>query len=191
MLGGDLDGARHARFGRRTDEEQRTAWAEGLEPAVVWNEFAALSAIPRRSKDEEAARRHIVARLDDLGIAARVDDGRQRHRRHPRLTRRRGSGHRGAPGPSRHGLRGRRGRRVGSGRRRRVPERRRTAGSGPRERRSAPTTASVSPSHSPSRPTRSRRPVGRPGRRAHRSNCSSRWTRRRTSAAPPVSTPST
>jgi hypothetical protein len=30
----------------------RLAWARGLEPAIVWREFAALAALPRRSKQE-------------------------------------------------------------------------------------------------------------------------------------------
>jgi dipeptidase D len=51
----------------------RTAWASGLEPALVWREFAALSAIPRKSKQEHAARRHVMDRLARLGITAQLD----------------------------------------------------------------------------------------------------------------------
>ena len=49
----------------RSIDGDRVAWAEGLEPAVVWTEFAELSAIPRRSKHEQAVREHVVARLTD------------------------------------------------------------------------------------------------------------------------------
>ena len=57
--------------GASTDD--RASWARGLEPAAVWAEFAALSAIPRRSKHEDAVRRHVMKRLEDLSLAARVD----------------------------------------------------------------------------------------------------------------------
>ena len=43
----------------RSIDGDRVAWAEGLEPAVVWTEFAELSAIPRRSKHEQAVREHV------------------------------------------------------------------------------------------------------------------------------------
>ncbi|HEX5090054.1 MAG TPA: M28 family peptidase, partial [Nocardioides sp.] len=52
---------------------ERLAWADGLEPASVWREFAALSAVPRRSKHEEQARAHVVDRLTALGADATVD----------------------------------------------------------------------------------------------------------------------
>jgi dipeptidase D len=39
----------------------------------VWAEFAALSAIPRKSKDEERARAHVLERLKTLGIEATAD----------------------------------------------------------------------------------------------------------------------
>lgn len=51
----------------------RSAWARDLEPAAVWREFAALTAIPRRSKHEAAVRAHVVGRLAGLGLSARVD----------------------------------------------------------------------------------------------------------------------
>jgi hypothetical protein len=51
----------------------RLAWARGLEPTAIWREFAALSAIPRKSKQEHAARRHVMDRLTDLGFTAQVD----------------------------------------------------------------------------------------------------------------------
>ena len=52
----------------------RLAWASGLEPAVVWGEFAALAALPRPSKQEGRVREHILKRLDELGLVARTDD---------------------------------------------------------------------------------------------------------------------
>src|SRR3954468_968292 len=52
----------------------RLAWANGLEPAAVWQEFAALSAIPRKSKDEERARAHVLERLRGMGLDARADE---------------------------------------------------------------------------------------------------------------------
>jgi dipeptidase D len=49
------------------------AWASGLEPAVVWQEFAALAALPRRSKEEGLVRAHVLDRLGELGLVARAD----------------------------------------------------------------------------------------------------------------------
>src|SRR5918995_2670318 len=57
-----------------TDRGDRLAWADGLEAAAVWREFAALSAIPRKSKQEHAARGHVIERLAELGLSAEVDD---------------------------------------------------------------------------------------------------------------------
>jgi hypothetical protein len=51
----------------------RLAWANGLEPAVVWQEFAAISAIPRSSKHEQEVRQHVVERLAALGLTVQVD----------------------------------------------------------------------------------------------------------------------
>jgi dipeptidase D len=51
----------------------RLAWAGGLEPASVWTEFAALAAIPRRSKHEELVREHVLDRLAELGLDPTVD----------------------------------------------------------------------------------------------------------------------
>lgn len=51
----------------------RSAWALGLEPAGVWQEFAALTAIPRRSKQEASVRAHVVERLEALGLTPRID----------------------------------------------------------------------------------------------------------------------
>jgi len=45
----------------------------GLEPAVVWNHFAILCAIPRASKQEAALRQHLVAFGGQRGLAAAVD----------------------------------------------------------------------------------------------------------------------
>ena len=47
----------------RSGDANRSAWASGLEPAVVWRAFGELCAIPRRSKHEEAVRQHVIARL--------------------------------------------------------------------------------------------------------------------------------
>lgn len=52
----------------------RLAWASGLEPAVVWREFAALAALPRPSKQEERVRAHVLKRLEELGLVAKTDD---------------------------------------------------------------------------------------------------------------------
>ena len=54
-------------------EVDRLAWIHGLEPATVWQEFAALAALPRRSKEEGQVRSHVLGRLESLGLAARVD----------------------------------------------------------------------------------------------------------------------
>ena len=54
-------------------EVDRLAWIRGLEPATVWQEFAALAALPRRSKEEGQVRSHVLGRLEALGLAARVD----------------------------------------------------------------------------------------------------------------------
>ena len=51
----------------------RLAWASGLEPASVWTEFAALAAVPRRSKQEERVRAHVLDRLATLGVDPNVD----------------------------------------------------------------------------------------------------------------------
>ena len=45
----------------------------GLEPAIVWNHFALLCAIPRASKQEAALRQHLVAWAGQRGLAAAVD----------------------------------------------------------------------------------------------------------------------
>jgi dipeptidase D len=52
----------------------RLAWARGLEPAAVWREFAALAALPRRSKQEEVVRAHVLNRFEELGLVARTDE---------------------------------------------------------------------------------------------------------------------
>jgi dipeptidase D len=52
----------------------RLDWASGLEPAAVWQEFAALAAIPRKSKDEDRVRAHVLERLAKLGLDPKVDD---------------------------------------------------------------------------------------------------------------------
>ncbi len=57
-----------------TDTADRLAWARGLEPALVWHEFAALTTIPRRSKQEDAVRQHILERVAELGYSAKVDE---------------------------------------------------------------------------------------------------------------------
>lgn len=51
----------------------RKGWARGLEPAIVWQEFAALAALPRRSKQEERVRTHVLDRLRSLGLVATAD----------------------------------------------------------------------------------------------------------------------
>jgi dipeptidase D len=52
----------------------RLAWARELEPANVWGEFAALAALPRRSKHEELVRAHVLNRLGELGLVAKADE---------------------------------------------------------------------------------------------------------------------
>ena len=52
----------------------RLAWASGLEPALVWREFAAIAALPRRSKHEGLVRTHVLNRLEELGLVAKTDD---------------------------------------------------------------------------------------------------------------------
>ena len=51
----------------------RVAWVSGLEPAVVWREFAGLAALPRRSKEEGLVRAHVLDRLGQLGLVASTD----------------------------------------------------------------------------------------------------------------------
>jgi len=53
--------------------DDRVGWASGLEPAIVWREFAALAALPRRSKEEGLVRAHVLDRLRKLGLVARAD----------------------------------------------------------------------------------------------------------------------
>ena len=45
----------------------------GLEPAIVWNHFALLCAIPRASKQEAKLRQHLLAWAGQRGLAAAVD----------------------------------------------------------------------------------------------------------------------
>ena len=45
----------------------------GLEPAIVWNHFAMLCAIPRASKQEAKLRQHLLAWAGQRGLAAAVD----------------------------------------------------------------------------------------------------------------------
>jgi dipeptidase D len=45
----------------------------GLQPALVWERFAELTRIPRPSKDEAAAREHVLAWAAGHGFASRVD----------------------------------------------------------------------------------------------------------------------
>ena len=45
----------------------------GLEPRLLWDHFAALSAIPRGSKNEAAVTTHVVAVAARLGLPAKVD----------------------------------------------------------------------------------------------------------------------
>jgi dipeptidase D len=56
------------------DGRDRLAWARGLEPGAVWQEFAALAALPRRSKREDRVRAHVLTRLEELGLVAETDD---------------------------------------------------------------------------------------------------------------------
>ncbi len=51
----------------------RDSWVAGLEPAIVWREFAGLAALPRRSKEEGLVRAHVLDRLGALGLTPRVD----------------------------------------------------------------------------------------------------------------------
>ncbi len=46
---------------------------QGLQPVSVWTHFAALCAIPRQSKQEEALRNHLKRWADARGLAAAVD----------------------------------------------------------------------------------------------------------------------
>jgi dipeptidase D len=50
-----------------------SAAIEGLEPALVWKHFAALSRIPRGSKDEAAAAAFVMRTAKQLGLTARQD----------------------------------------------------------------------------------------------------------------------
>ena len=45
----------------------------GLEPAIVWNHFATLCAIPRASKQEATLRQHLAAWAGQRGLAVTVD----------------------------------------------------------------------------------------------------------------------
>ncbi|MGB8054136.1 MAG: cytosol nonspecific dipeptidase, partial [Azonexus sp.] len=45
----------------------------GLEPALVWNHFAVLCAIPRASKQEGNLRQHLLVWAAQRGLAAAVD----------------------------------------------------------------------------------------------------------------------
>ena len=45
----------------------------GLEPAIVWNHFALLCAIPRASKQEAKLRQHLLAWAGQRGLVAAVD----------------------------------------------------------------------------------------------------------------------
>ncbi|RYP81282.1 beta-Ala-His dipeptidase [Nocardioides guangzhouensis] len=51
----------------------RLAWVDGLQPAVVWREFASIAALPRRSKQEAIVRAHVLSRLRQLGVHAITD----------------------------------------------------------------------------------------------------------------------
>ena len=46
---------------------------ENLEPKLLWKHFAALSAIPRGSKNEKAVAAHVVAEAKRMGLAVRQD----------------------------------------------------------------------------------------------------------------------
>jgi dipeptidase D len=46
----------------------------GLEPALVWERFAELTAIPRPPKEEEQARAYVLARAEALGFESAVDE---------------------------------------------------------------------------------------------------------------------
>src|SRR3990170_3935257 len=46
----------------------------GLEPAVVWERFAELTRIARPSKEEEAAREHVLAWATARDLGTSVDD---------------------------------------------------------------------------------------------------------------------
>ena len=51
----------------------RESWVAGLEPEIVWREFAGLAALPRRSKEEGLVRAHVIDRLGALGLTPTVD----------------------------------------------------------------------------------------------------------------------
>ncbi|MGC4114458.1 MAG: beta-Ala-His dipeptidase [Myxococcales bacterium] len=46
---------------------------ENLEPKLLWKHFAALSAIPRGSKNEKAVAAHVVAEAKRMGLSVRQD----------------------------------------------------------------------------------------------------------------------
>jgi dipeptidase D len=50
-----------------------TAAIEGLEPQSVWKHFAEISRIPRGSKNEAAAARHVIETAERLGLETRQD----------------------------------------------------------------------------------------------------------------------
>ncbi|HEY5421705.1 MAG TPA: beta-Ala-His dipeptidase [Marmoricola sp.] len=51
----------------------RESWVAGLEPEIVWREFAGMAALPRRSKEEGLVRAHVIDRLGALGLTPTVD----------------------------------------------------------------------------------------------------------------------
>ncbi|MDH3255483.1 MAG: aminoacyl-histidine dipeptidase [Acidobacteriota bacterium] len=49
------------------------SFVESFEPKAVWRHFDEILAVPRASKDEEAIRRHVVAKADAAGLEHQVD----------------------------------------------------------------------------------------------------------------------
>lgn len=54
--------------------EQSNAAVRDLQPAQIWDFFAAMSAVPRPSKREERIREHILSVAQEHSLAARTDD---------------------------------------------------------------------------------------------------------------------
>ena len=46
---------------------------DGLKPEIVWKHFAAISKIPRGSKNEAAIPKHVAASARKLGLECKVD----------------------------------------------------------------------------------------------------------------------
>jgi dipeptidase D len=64
----------HGGLGRGEKEVFMSSAIEELRPEALWRHFADISGIPRCSKNEEAAARHVVETAQRLGLESRQDD---------------------------------------------------------------------------------------------------------------------